>query len=53
MTAFHFYCGALMRRFACDANAHGHVFYRFLNEAPTLLMMGIVIMVVVKPFAGD
>jgi protoporphyrinogen IX oxidase len=37
-------------RFARDANTHTPRFYRIFNEIPTLLMIGIVILVVVKPF---
>ncbi len=39
-----------VRQFAQDANTHPQKFYRIWNEAPTLLMIGIVILVVVKPF---
>ena len=38
------------REFAADANRHSQRFYRILNEVPTLLLIGIVILVVVKPF---
>ena len=38
------------RQFDRDANRHSARFYRFMNEVPTLLLIGIVIMVVVKPF---
>jgi putative membrane protein len=38
------------RHFAQDANRHGEVFYRAMNEVPTLFMIGIVILVIVKPF---
>jgi putative membrane protein len=38
------------RDFANDANKHSQRFYRWMNEAPTLLILGIVILVVVKPF---
>jgi putative membrane protein len=38
------------RQFAVDANRHSAKFYRFANEIPTLLMIGIVILAVVKPF---
>ena len=38
------------RAFANDANVHSERFYRFMNEVPTLLMIGIVILVIVKPF---
>ena len=38
------------KHFAADANRHSERFYRFMNEVPTLLMIGIVILVIVKPF---
>jgi putative membrane protein len=38
------------RAFANDANIHSDRFYRFMNEVPTLLLIGIVILAVVKPF---
>lgn len=50
MTGAHFYDGALLRGFAQDANSHSSRYYRILNEAPTLLMIVIVILVIVKPF---
>src|SRR5690242_14604550 len=37
------------REFAEDRNSHSQKFYRVINEIPTLLMIGIVILVVVKP----
>jgi protoporphyrinogen IX oxidase len=45
--------GALSRwtkDFATDSNGHSQKFFRIMNEVPTLLMIGIVILVVVKPF---
>jgi len=50
MTGAHIYDGVLLRRFAADANRHSSRYYRVLNEMPTLLMIGVVILVVVKPF---
>ena len=47
--AYHLYLGCLLKRFKQDRNAHGHVFYRILNEVPVLFLVGIVILVVVKP----
>ncbi len=44
-------CYARWRRhFAADANRHGVRFYRYFNEAPALLLIGIVILAVVKPW---
>jgi protoporphyrinogen IX oxidase len=39
-----------VRDFAADKNQHSHKFYRIINEVPTILMIGIVLLVVVKPF---
>jgi protoporphyrinogen IX oxidase len=39
-----------VRDFAADQNRHSQKFYRIINEVPTILMIGIVILVVVKPF---
>jgi len=50
MSGFH---GALARwtaDFAADHNVHSERFYRVVNEVPAVLMIGIVIMVVIKPF---
>jgi len=50
MTAAHLHDGVLLRLFARDANKHPVRYYRFINEVPTLLMIGIVVLVIVKPF---
>lgn len=50
LVAYHVYCGKLMFDFKHDRNRHGHVFYRWLNELPVLLLVAVVILVVVKPF---
>ncbi len=50
LTAVHFYDGFLQRAFAEDRNTHSPKFFRFYNEAPTALMIAIVIFVIVKPF---
>jgi putative membrane protein len=39
-----------VKDFATDANRHSQKFYRVINEVPTLLMIGIVVLVIVKPF---
>lgn len=50
LSAAHGYQAGWVRAFAEDRNTHPHTFYRVWNEVPTLLMIGIVIMAVVKPF---
>jgi len=50
LIGYHFYCGKLVRDFAADKNRHSHVFYRWFNELPVLILFAVVILVVVKPF---
>lgn len=50
LTGMHFYLAQLVRGFAEDANSHSSRFFRIVNEVPTVLMIAIVILVVVKPF---
>ncbi len=50
LTIFHLYCGYLRKQFQQDKNRHDHVFYRWLNEFPVLLLIGIVLLAVLKPF---
>lgn len=50
LIAFNFYCGKLRKDFFYDRNKHGHVFYRWINEAPVALLFLIIILAVVKPF---
>ena len=53
MTGLHGYLAYCRKAFARDANRRSAHFYRILNEAPTLLMIAIVILVVVKPFSDN
>ncbi len=50
LIAYHVYCGKLMLDFKHDRNRHGYVFYRWLNEFPTVILIAVVILAVVKPF---
>jgi len=49
LVIYHFYCGKLLTDFANNKNSHGHVFYRWFNEFPAVLLIIIVILAVVKP----
>lgn len=49
MTVLHGYLARCRRYFAKDQNRHSARFYRLLNEVPTVLMIGIVILIIVKP----
>lgn len=50
LLGYHHACGRLLKRFAADDNRHSHKWYRWFNEAPTLVLVGIVLLVVIKPF---
>ena len=50
LAGLHGYFARCVRSFAEDRNERPARFYRFLNEAPTILMILIVVLAVVKPF---
>lgn len=50
LAIYHWHCGRLVRRFAADRIEHSHIYYRWFNELPVLLLFAIVILAVVKPF---
>ncbi|MBD1546544.1 protoporphyrinogen oxidase HemJ [Roseibium aggregatum] len=50
MSGVHGYLSRCVKTFARDENTRPAKFYRMLNEVPTVLMIGIVILVIVKPF---
>ena len=50
LLGYHLYCGKLLTDFRRDRNRHGHVWYRWFNELPVLLLVAIVLLVVLKPF---
>ena len=50
LIVYHFYCGYLVGVFAEDRNIRSDTFYRWFNEAPLPLLIGIIILTVVKPF---
>ena len=47
---YHHLCGRMVRQFEAGANRRGHVWYRGFNEAPVLMLVAAVVLVVVKPF---
>ena len=50
MSALHGFFASCVRDFAADQNHRTQRFYRLINEAPTLLLIAIVVLAVVKPF---
>ena len=50
LIVYHLYCGRLLRAFAEGRNTRSHVWYRFFNEIPVLVLFAVVFLVVLKPF---
>jgi len=50
LVVYHGYCGKLMIDFKHDRNRHGHVFYRWLNELPVVVLVAIILLVELQPF---
>ncbi|MCU7837594.1 MAG: CopD family protein [gamma proteobacterium symbiont of Taylorina sp.] len=46
---YHWYCWKLLKLFRDDINPHNHVYYRWFNEIPVFMLIGIIILVIVKP----
>ncbi|OEY66523.1 TIGR00701 family protein [Marinobacter sp. X15-166B] len=50
LVAYHFYCGHLVKVFRDDSNTRTHVFYRWFNEFPVLILVAVIILATVRPF---
>ena len=50
LIGYHLWCGKLVADFRRDQNSHGHVWYRWFNEFPVLVLIPVVFLVVMKPF---
>ncbi|HEX2826569.1 MAG TPA: protoporphyrinogen oxidase HemJ [Burkholderiales bacterium] len=50
LIAYHLWCGKLLKDFREDRNLRSHVWFRWFNEAPVLLLIAIVVLVMIKPF---
>ena len=49
LVAYHLWCGKLVRDFRDGRNVRSHVWFRWFNEVPVLLLIGVVVLVIVKP----
>jgi putative membrane protein len=49
IVGYHHACGRMLKKFEANQNTHSHVWYRWFNEAPVLMLVAVVILVVVKP----
>ena len=50
VVGYHHACGVMLRRFERGENRRNHVWYRWFNEAPVIMLVVAVVLVVVKPF---
>lgn len=50
LIGYHLYCGKLLNDFKHDRNRHGHLWYRWFNEIPVLILFAVVPLAVIKPF---
>jgi putative membrane protein len=50
LVAYHLHCGRLLAAFAAQGNRRGHVWYRWFNEVPVLVLTVVVFLVVLRPF---
>jgi len=50
LIGYHHMCGAMIKKFRVGNNKKSHVWYRWFNEVPVLLLSIIVVLVVIKPF---
>ena len=49
LVAYHFYCGKIIRQLESGASQRSHVWFRWFNELPVLILFAVVILAVVKP----
>ncbi|HXA47448.1 MAG TPA: CopD family protein [Burkholderiaceae bacterium] len=50
LIGYHHACGSLLKKFETGRNKRSHIWFRWFNEIPVLVLLAIVILVVVKPF---
>ena len=49
LVIYHGYCGLLLSDFKHDQNRHTHIWYRWFNEIPVLMLVAIILLAVLKP----
>ncbi len=50
LLGYHWFCGRILRDFRAGRSARGHVWFRWFNELPVLVLLAVVFLVVLKPF---
>ena len=52
LIGYHVWCGKLLHDFRHDRNRRTHLWYRWFNELPVLLLLAIVLLVEIKPWSA-
>lgn len=50
LISYHIWCGILVKAFKENRNSYSHNWFRWFNEAPVLVLVTIVILVIIRPF---
>ena len=50
LAGYHWHCGRLLKTFQNNTNARSHVWFRFYNEMPVVILFIVIFLVVLKPF---
>ena len=50
LVVYHFWCRKLVRTFAAGENTSSHRWYRWFNEIPSMILIAVVLLAVLKPF---
>ncbi len=50
LVGYHWHCGRVLKQFRSGGNAHSHVWFRFYNELPVIILLVVLFLVVLKPF---
>jgi len=50
LALYHWHCGRLLKTFRAGGNAKSHVWFRFYNELPVIVLLVVLYLVVLKPF---
>jgi len=50
LVIYHFYCGRIVKSLASNTNRRSHIWFRWFNEFPVLILLLVIILAVIKPF---
>ena len=50
LVLYHIYCFFLLQDFKYDQNKHSHIWYRWFNEIPVVILVAIILLAVIRPF---